>query len=319
MNALSAGAATVTGQNGQTVGAGQVHLTASSLPVAVSGDTSYVVTGQASLSAYASATIGPAIGGDWQNYSATLSGQVALTLTTSSLVLNGTTLPAGTYTITSSSAALTGSGATASPDFAIGLDCGHQRHRLPRRGHRQCFGGRFAAFGRERNDPERLHRHAGPHVWRQLPLSRAAAAVQPICSQSQAAPAALTTDQNHSITFQSNVLTNQAETFHTDVIAPSGWTASISQTGLVTLMPPPGLQSGTYPIELKALLLSDPDFVAQDFVNVTITPTQTGISFSIAPRYQGRCALPRRKSAHGLPRHDPELGSGCRHLQPDVF
>ena len=252
MNALSAGAATVTGQNGQTVGAGQVHLTASSLPVAVSGDTSYVVTGQGSLSAYASATIGPAIGGDWQNYSATLSGQVALTLTTSSLVLNGTTLPAGTYTITSSSAALTGSGATASPDFAQSVSIAATNGTV----YLGAGTGSVSVAGLPLSAANgmTLNGYTGT-----LALTFGGSSLSAALSGSAAnllavagAPAALTTDQNHSITFQSNVLTNQAETFHTDVIAPSGWTASISQTGLVTLMPPPGLQSGTYPIELEA-------------------------------------------------------------------
>ena len=54
----------------------------------------------------------------WKNYSGNVTGNVSITLTTDGLTLNGQTLPAGTYVITTSSATLSGSGQTTSPNFS---------------------------------------------------------------------------------------------------------------------------------------------------------------------------------------------------------
>src|SRR5579875_1434759 len=48
-------------------------------------------------------------------------------------------------------------------------------------------------------------------------------------------------------------------------------------------MPAPGLQDGTYPIQIIAQSTTNPNLVAQTTVNVAITPTQPGITFSVDP------------------------------------
>ena len=84
----------------------------------VSGADQYSVSGSGNLSFYGPAESELGVGGDWASYTASITGSVSITLTTSSLILNGRTLPAGTYTITTTAAALAGSGAMTSPDFA---------------------------------------------------------------------------------------------------------------------------------------------------------------------------------------------------------
>ena len=278
VNTLNAAAAKVVGPNGQTIGTGQVVLTGNSLPITASGSTSYVVTGEGSLSAYPSA----GVSADWQNYAATLSGSVNLTVTTASLTLNGATLPAGTYTITSTSAALAGSGTSASPNFAQSVSIAATSATV----YLSSGTGSISVAGSPLSaaSGKTLTGYTGT-----LALTFGSSTLTAVLSGSATnvltiagAPATLTTDQNHSVSFQYDVLTSQADSYHTDVIAPSGWNAVIAPNGLVTLTPPPGLQSGTYAIELKASLLSAPEFVARAFVNVTITPTSPGITFNVA-------------------------------------
>src|SRR5262249_21680232 len=96
-------------------------------------------------------------------------------------------------------------------------------------------------------------------------------------------PADLTTDQNTPITFQANVQTSFADTYNLTSQAPPGWTVTIDNAGNVTAIPAPGLQSGTYPIQLIAASTTNPDLVAQAMINVTIAPTQPGITLSVAP------------------------------------
>ena len=98
-----------------------------------------------------------------------------------------------------------------------------------------------------------------------------------------ATPATLTTDQNTPITFQANVNTSFADTYNLTAQAPAGWTVTIDSTGKVTATPAPGLQSGTYSIQIIAQSTTNPDLVAQTTVNVTITPTPPGINFNVNP------------------------------------
>ena len=93
----------------------------------------------------------------------------------------------------------------------------------------------------------------------------------------------LTTDQNTPITFAANVQTSLADTYNLTANAPTGWTVRIDSSGNVTATPAPGLQSGTYPIQIIAQSQTDSNLVAQTTVEVTITPTQPGINFAVAP------------------------------------
>ncbi len=120
VDTAGAGAATVTDVNGNVVGTGAVTLSTSTSGVsaAVSGNVQYSVLGTGILSFYGPAESGLGVSGNWNNYSATVTGSVSITLTTDDLTLNGRALPAGTYTITTKSAALSGSGTMSSPNFA---------------------------------------------------------------------------------------------------------------------------------------------------------------------------------------------------------
>ena len=76
--------------------------------------------------------------------------------------------------------------------------------------------------------------------------------------------------------------TSLADTYNLTANAPPGWTISIDTGGNVTAMPAPGLQSGTYPIQIIAQSQTDSNLEAQTTVEVTITPTQPGINFNVA-------------------------------------
>ena len=79
---LDATVATVTDATGKPVGTGAVELTADS-PVAagISGNNQYSVNGTGSLSFYGPAETNLGVSGDWDNYSATVTGNVSITLT----------------------------------------------------------------------------------------------------------------------------------------------------------------------------------------------------------------------------------------------
>ena len=123
-----------------------------------------------------------------------------------------------------------------------------------------------------------------------------------------ATPNTFTTDQNTPVTFQANVNTSFADTYNLTAQAPPGWTVTIDNNGNVTATPAPGLQSGTYPIQIVAQSTTNPNLVAQTTVNVTITPTAPGITFqrdarlryspspSTAPRFPQR-SRPRFKTS----------------------
>ena len=96
-------------------------------------------------------------------------------------------------------------------------------------------------------------------------------------------PATLTTDQNTPVTFQANVHTSLADTYSITAQRPAGWTVSIDNTGQVTVTPAPGVQGGTYPIQLTAQSSTDSDLVANAIVEVTITPTVPGMTLAVNP------------------------------------
>src|SRR5208337_222210 len=118
VNSLRASSGVVTSSNGAVVGSGIVAvMAANQVATTISGNNEYVVTGKGDLAFYPSESDTLAAGGDWTDYSGTVTGNTSITLTTGFLTLNGLILPPGTYTITTSSATLTGTGATSSPNF----------------------------------------------------------------------------------------------------------------------------------------------------------------------------------------------------------
>src|SRR5262249_5140047 len=65
--------------------------------------------------------------------------------------------------------------------------------------------------------------------------------------------------------------------------APPGWKVAIDNSQNVTVTPAPGLQGGTCAVQLVAQSTTNHDLVAQTTVNVTVTPTQPGITLSVVP------------------------------------
>jgi hypothetical protein len=283
---LDAASAVVTDANNNVVGSGTVALnSAPLLPVAISGNVAYNVNGVGSLAFYGPAENNLGVSGNWQNYSASVSGNVSLQVFASTLTLNDIPLPAGRYTITTSSATLTGSGPSTSPNFSgsVSISATDSTINLGAGSGNMTVGGNpvdlsngmtltgytgsvtVAAGGGINNDSVTFNGNTAN-----------------VLSVS-ASPATLTTDPNTPITFQANVQTSFADAYNLTAQAPAGWTVSIDNNGNVTATPAPGLQGGTYPIQLVAQSTTNPDLVAQATVYVTLTPTQPGITFAINP------------------------------------
>ena len=251
---LTAAGAVVEDSNGKKIGSGSVALSATrAVAAAIAGNNQYSVNGTGSLSFYGPAESSLRVSGDWQNYTATVSGNVAITITTGSLTLNGTTLPAGTYTITTSAATLTGSGASTSPDFAgsvsitasggtvdLGAGAGNlsvggkpldPAHGVTMTGYTGTVS--ISANG-DGTDAVTLSGNAGSVL--------AVAPSAPI----------QTIDQNTPTTIATDLQTSLAGTYTLAAQAPPGWTVSIDTSANVTVQPAPGLQSGIYPIQIIA-------------------------------------------------------------------
>ena len=284
-SALSASNAFVFSATRQNLGNGTVALQASSaIPAAVSGSDEYQLRGTGGLSFYSPSESTLGVSGDWQNYTATVTGDVSITLTVPAgiLTLNGTLLPAGTYTITTSSAMLSGSGTTSSPTFSGSasitatdgtLKLGPGTGPSPSAASRSIRPTRRPSTATAARSPFRPTA-TGP--------IRSRSTATRGTSSSSGQPSALTTDQNTPVTFAANVSTSLADTYNFTVNAPTGWTVTIDSKGNVTATPAPGLQSGTYPIQIIAQSQTDANLEAQTTVEVTITPTQPGINFTVA-------------------------------------
>jgi hypothetical protein len=286
LSSLGAASATVRDANGNPVGTGAIGLSAAApVPASIAGTNQYSVNGTGSLSFYGPAESSLGVGGNWTAYSATVTGNVALTLTTDGLTLNGQALPAGTYTISTSSATLGGSGPSASPNFSgsasltatggtINLGAG-SGNVIVGGGPLDLTSGAtltgytgtlaVAAGGGGGTDT--------------VTLNGSAANVLRV----SASPAALTADQNTPATFRANVQTSFADTYNLTAKAPPGWAVSIDNSQNVTVTPAPGLQGGTCAVQLIAQSKTNPDLVAQTAVNVTVTPTQPGTTLSVVP------------------------------------
>jgi transglutaminase-like putative cysteine protease len=284
---LGATAATVADSQGTAIGSGTAALsTAVPTQVVISGNTQYVVNGQGSLSFYGQAEASLGVSGDWKFYTAAVTGNVSVTLTVpaGALTLNGQALPAGTYTITTSSATLSGSGTTSSPNFAGSVSITTTDGTInlgPGSGSLSVgakpldpddettldgYGGTITVSANgDGTDSVNLNGNAGNVL--------------------QVAPASstLTTDQNTPVTFAANIQTSLADTYTLTANAPAGWTVTIDDNGNVTVTPAPGLQGGTYPIQIIAQSSSDPNLIAQTTIDVTVAPTQPGMTLAANP------------------------------------
>jgi len=282
---LASGSASVTNARGQGFGSGTVALaTTTSTPISISGSADYTAAGTGSLSFYGPAESSLGVSGNWQNYTTTITGTVAITLTTDGLALNGTTLPAGTYTITTASADLSGSGLTDAPNFAGSVSVNLTGGTID-----LGAGTGTAAVGGKPVDPVNgvtltgyngmLELSANASGTDSVQVSGSAAGVLAVAASSTS----FTTDQNKTITIQTDVQTSLADSYAIKANAPNGWTVAIDSSGIVTATPAPGLQSGIYPIQIIAQSTTNPDLVAQSVIHVTITPTNPGIALAISP------------------------------------
>ena len=253
--------------------------------MSISGSASYSVSGTGDLAFYGPATSGLGASGNWASYSASVTGTISITLTTDSLVLNGQTLPAGTYTITTSAANFGGSGPSTSPTFSgtasinatsATVDLGPATGGLAVGGIPSLsltngatltgYTGAIAVAANANNTDS-------------VTLSGNTDNVLTV----SASPAAVTADQNTPATFQTNLVTSLPDSYTITAHAPLGWTIAIDNNGIVTVTPAPGLQGGTFPIQIIAQSTTNPNLIAQGTVNVTVTPTQPGITFTVNP------------------------------------
>lgn len=286
VRALNAANATVRDENGAVVGTGPVDLDVlggATVPVAISGTLAYSVSGVGALSFYSSATTNLGVSGEWDDYSAGITGDASLVLTTAALRLNGTALPAGRYTISTNQADLEGSGTNTAPDFAgsATLTTGGATILLgPGTGAVNVGGSALDA-----RDGLTLSGFAG------TASIAAGANADTVTLQGSAssvarvvAPAAgLTADQNTPVQFAFDARTSLAGEYALTAEAPAGWRVVIGDDGMVSVTPAPGLQGGTFTVRLTARSVAQPELVAQAEVQVTVTPTAPGISLSVDP------------------------------------
>ncbi|MGE3818073.1 MAG: Ig-like domain repeat protein [Isosphaeraceae bacterium] len=279
---LAAAIATVTDANGNSVGAGAIAL-ATDVGVAteVGGVVSYQVTGEGRFSFQPGVTGALAASTEWDDFQADVTGDAILRLTTDRLRLNGNPLPAGTYTIRTTSATLTGEGRSTSPNFAGsmtitanggtvrlgpsagGLNVGGQARDVSRGVALSDYAGTVGVTV-----------NGGAY---EVVLGGQAGGVLAVASNLPT----FSTDQNGSVSFRANVLTNLGGDFAITAQAPEGWTVVVDAGGNVTANPAPGLQGGTHAIRIVARSADHSQLVAGTVVNVTITPTAPGFAMSI--------------------------------------
>jgi uncharacterized membrane protein len=280
---LSTPTATVTDSGGDIIGTGTVSfLPLTPVRAVVSGNNQYTISGTGGISFYGPAESTLGVSANWDNYSAAVTGNISITLNTKGLVLRDQMLPAGTYTITTNTATLTGSGSTSSPNFAgsVSISTTGATIKLgPGTGSLYIGGNPVDA-----DNETTLDGYSGT-----ISVSTNGDGTDSVSLNGNAAnslrvtvgPTPLTTDQNTSITFQPEVETSLSDTYTLTANAPPGWTVAIDASGDVTATPPPGLQSGLYPIQIIAQSQTDSNLEAQTTVLVTITATQPGINFSV--------------------------------------
>ena len=264
--------------------AGAVSLAlATPIGAAVYGNDQFNVNGSGSLSFYGPAGTLIAVSGDWTSYSATVSGPLSITLTTDGLMVDGTALPAGAYTITAASVAMGGSGPSRPPNFtgSVSITAKNDTVNLG------PWTGSLAA-GAGPLDPSNvatMDGYSGTITVKANGDGTDAVSFNGAAGnilQVSASPPTLTTDQNTPVTFAAKVLTTLADTYSFTVNAPEGWNVSMDGSGNVTATPAPGLQGGTYPIQVIATSQTDPDLIAQSIVYVNINPTQPGLKLTVA-------------------------------------
>lgn len=283
--ALNATASSVRNSSGANLGSGALALSSPTpLALSISGDVSYAVNGVGNLTFHGPAESTLGVSGNWQSDTATMTGNVSMTLTVpaGALSLGGTALPAGTYTVTTSSAALTGGGATASSTFSdsISLSASNATLEIGPGSGSLSIAGHSLSAGNEttfEGFTGALNITANGDPADAVSLNGTAANVLQVSTT----PSAPTTDQNTSITFGTGLVNSLADTYNLTANAPPGWTVRLDSLGNVTATPAPGLQGGTYPIRIIAQSETNPNLIAQTTASVTVNPTQPGMKLTV--------------------------------------
>lgn len=284
VSSLTTTATSVKDANGALIGFGAIKLSTTNLVLAsLSGTETCSLSGTGSLAFYSPTNALLRVGGNWKTYSGSVAGNMTVTITTSALSLNGVVLPSGTYTITTSSVTLSGRGVTASPNFsgAASVNVNSGTVYLGAGTGNVTVGGNLVSPA----NGVTITGYSG-----NLTVSATGAGNDSVSLSGSAAnaltvsanPTAFTTDQNTPVTFQTSIQTSFADTYTIMAQAPTGWTVSVDNAGNVTVTPAPGLQSGTYPIQVVAQSTTNPDLVAQTTVNVTLKSTLLGITLNVA-------------------------------------
>lgn len=282
---VSAASATVYDDSNHILGIGSVALSSQKIDgLLIGGTVAFSFTGEGTVAFYgpSEATLG--VSGNWDQYTANVAGSVYITVTTDGLILNGQYLPAGTYTIVTSAATITGSGRTAFPTFSGSASVATTSDAV----HLGAGTGDITVGGTVITPANgvtltgyngNLTVAATGTGTNTVSLNGSAANVLTVSTS----PTAITTDQNTPVTFQTNIQTSFADTYTITAQAPAGWTVGVDDAGNVTVTPAPGLQSGTYPIQIVAQSTTNLDLVAQTTVNVTLKSTSSGITLNVAP------------------------------------
>ena len=317
-SSLSSADATVVDAAGRRVGSGVLATIGLSLtPVRVFGSLGLSMTGSGSLSFYGPAESSLGVSGDWQDYTAVITGSVSMTLSVpaGALSLNGEALPAGVYTISSNSATLSGSGNISSPSFAGSVSITSTSGTI----NLGPGGGSLAVAGKPLNpdDEATLDGYNGT-----ISVSANGDGADSVTLNGNAGnvlqvattPTTLTTDQNTPITFAANIQTSLADTYNLTANAPTGWTVSIDSSGNVTVTPAPGLQSGTYPIQIIAQSQTDSNRGRANDRRRDDHADPAGHQLLCRVRPGVHRAVRRRQSPDRVPRVDPEPRPRRGHL-----
>lgn len=270
--------------HGISLGQGRISLVSQDpASVSVNGNVTFNVVGAGTIAMFPPAAIGLGIGARWDQYEAALSGLAELSLSTANLALDGTVLPPDSYTIRTTSAQLSGTGPSTTPDF-VGAVTFH------------VTGGTLAV-GPSDQDVEvgglPLESDQGIGMTNfegdlsiaengstdTVQFNGTSANVLRVFST----PSALTVDQNSSVQFDVGIESSLTSPYVLQVEAPEGWDSRIDDTGRVTLTPAAGINSGSFFVRVSAQSLNDPNLFAHAVVPVTVNATPRNLTLNVVP------------------------------------
>ena len=261
-----------------------------------------------SLSFYGPAESSLGVAGDWDNYSATVTGNVSITITTDGLTAQRHGAAGRNVHDHDQLGHLLGSGQTTSPNFAGSVvDHGDRRHGRTRARQRD----RHCRRQRRSHPTTALRSTATPARSASRPMAAAptrlpSAATRPIVLQVSASPPRSRPIKIRRPRSPANINTSLADTYNLTAKAPAGWTVTIDDSGNVTVTPAPGVQGGTYPIQIIAQSSTDPNLVANAHGQCDDHAHVAGHDAGRQSRPGVYRAVQRRAGAHGLSSRDPQ-------------